>query len=381
MAVRQDVGLSVDPARARCRRRRSCSGVIVARMVPAFQLMQERIDQINRVLREQITGIRVVRAFVREPQETRRFEQANAELTDDVAARRAADVVDVPDREPPHQPVERRRRCGSAPTAVASGEHRGRHARRLPELPRPDPVVGRDGHVHGVDDPDGRRCPAERIQEVLDTESARRAAGRPRARRPRATGQLELATSGSTTRAPSSRARATSRSRPAPGTTTAIIGSTGAGKTTLVNLVPRLFDATSGPVLVGGVDVRELDPDVLWSTHRPRAAEAVPVLAAPSPATCATASPTPPRTRCGRPSRSPRPTDFVRAMPGGLEARDRAGRHQRLGRPAPAAVDRPGAGPQARDLRLRRLVLRPRPRHRRPAAGRAARRTPRTPRW
>jgi ATP-binding cassette subfamily B multidrug efflux pump len=54
--------------------------------------------------------------------------------------------------------------------------------------------------------------------------------------------------------------------RALPGQTTAVIGSTGAGKTTLVNLVARLFDATAGTVLVGGVDVRELDPDVLW--HR-----------------------------------------------------------------------------------------------------------------
>jgi len=50
-----------------------------------------------------------------------------------------------------------------------------------------------------------------------------------------------------------------------PGRTTAIIGSTGAGKTTLLNLIPRLFDVTGGAVLVDGVDVRTLDPDVLWS--------------------------------------------------------------------------------------------------------------------
>jgi ATP-binding cassette, subfamily B, multidrug efflux pump len=49
-----------------------------------------------------------------------------------------------------------------------------------------------------------------------------------------------------------------------PGRTTAIIGSTGSGKTTLVNLLPRLFDATDGAVLIDGVDVRELDPDLLW---------------------------------------------------------------------------------------------------------------------
>src|SRR4051794_16982687 len=81
MALRQDVGLSVVllvsmPAAA------IILGILVARMVPAFRLMQERIDQITRVLREQITGIGVVRAFVREPQEVRRFASANQDLTD-----------------------------------------------------------------------------------------------------------------------------------------------------------------------------------------------------------------------------------------------------------------------------------------------------------
>ena len=54
--------------------------------------------------------------------------------------------------------------------------------------------------------------------------------------------------------------------RTEPGQTTAVVGSTGAGKTTLAGLIPRLFDATSGQVLVGGGDVRELDPDLLWSS-------------------------------------------------------------------------------------------------------------------
>ena len=67
------------------------------------------------------------------------------------------------------------------------------------------------------------------------------------------------------TRAPRTRCCATSRSRAGAGETTAIIGSTGAGKTTLLNLVPRLFDATGGAVLVDGVDVRDLDPELLWS--------------------------------------------------------------------------------------------------------------------
>ena len=67
---------------SQCRSRRSAWGSIIFRMVPQFRLMQDRIDGVNRVLREQITGVRVVRAFVREPQETERFGEANDELTD-----------------------------------------------------------------------------------------------------------------------------------------------------------------------------------------------------------------------------------------------------------------------------------------------------------
>ncbi len=79
-AVREDVGLSIIivfaiPAAV------LALGSIVYRMVPSFQAMQLRIDRVNLVLREQITGMRVVRAFVREPQETARFSQANDELT------------------------------------------------------------------------------------------------------------------------------------------------------------------------------------------------------------------------------------------------------------------------------------------------------------
>src|SRR4051794_38882099 len=81
MALRQDVGLSAIllfsmPAAA------VVLGIIVGQMVPAFRVMQDRIDVINRIMREQITGIRVVRAFVREPEEARRFAQGNQELTD-----------------------------------------------------------------------------------------------------------------------------------------------------------------------------------------------------------------------------------------------------------------------------------------------------------
>ena len=85
-------------------------GIVVSRMVPQFRLMQERIDDVNQVLREQITGIRVVRAFVREPDEARALRRRpTTELTDTVAARRPAAGAHVPDRDARAQRVERRR--------------------------------------------------------------------------------------------------------------------------------------------------------------------------------------------------------------------------------------------------------------------------------
>ena len=81
MALRQDVGLAWLVAVA-VPVLGVIVGLIISRMVPAYRKMQERIDTVNRVLREQITGIRVLRAFVREPLERERFGRANVELTD-----------------------------------------------------------------------------------------------------------------------------------------------------------------------------------------------------------------------------------------------------------------------------------------------------------
>ncbi len=105
---------------------------------------------------------------------------------------------------------------------------------------------------------------AERIEEVLDAESSVAPPAEPvTSWAPRA--RSSCATSSSSTPAPSTRCCATSRFKAVAGETTAIIGSTGSGKTTLLNLVPRLFDATGGTVLVDGVDVRDIEPELLWS--------------------------------------------------------------------------------------------------------------------
>ena len=156
-----------------------------------------------------------------------------------------------------------------------------------------------------------------------------------------------------------------------PGETTAVVGSTGAGKTTLVNLVPRLLDVTGGAVLVGGVDVRDLDPDVLHG-----ALGLVPQRAFLFSGTVAS------NLRYGRADATDdelwdaleiaQAREFVAAMPEGLDAPDHPGRHQPVRRPAPAPRHRPGRRAAAGRLPARRRVLRPRPRDRRPAAGGAA---------
>jgi ATP-binding cassette subfamily B protein len=259
MAVRQDAPLSLLlvvalPVLI------AAIGLIISRMIGGFRLMQKRIDAINRILREQITGIRVVRAFVREPYETARFDDANTELTQ-TALRLGrlqslmfptvmlvvnyssvavlwfgARLVD-----------DGRLQVGSL-TAYLS---------YLLQILMA--VMMATFMVILV--PRAAVC-AERIGEVLDTESSVRPPAEP-VSTVQLQGKLEF--------------RGVRYSYPGatdpvlcdisftarPGERVAVIGSTGAGKSTLVGLIPRLFDVTGGQVLLDGVDVRSLDPDLL----------------------------------------------------------------------------------------------------------------------
>ena len=158
-----------------------------------------------------------------------------------------------------------------------------------------------------------------------------------------------------------------------PGQTVAVIGSTGAGKSTLVNLVPRLFDVTAGVVRVGGSDVRRLDPDALWAQIGLVPAEGLPVLRHDRAATCCHGKPDATDEELWAALEIAQARDFVEALRRGARRARSAqggtnfsgGQRQRL------AIAR-AAGPPAGDLPLRRLVLRARPGHRRPAARGAA---------
>jgi ATP-binding cassette, subfamily B, multidrug efflux pump len=237
-------------------------GFVISRMVPAFRLMQERIDKVNSVLREQITGIRVVRAFVREPEETERFAGANGELTG--VSLRAGRLMSV--MFPTVQLIMNMSSLAViwvGGNLINTGELQiGSLVAYLSYLVQILMSVVMVTFMLSMIPRAG--VASERIVEVLDTPSTVRPPDHPVTQvHERAT--LEFRDVGfrypGAEHAVLSHISFTVR----PGETTAIIGSTGAGKTTLVNLVPRLFDASEGTVLIDGVDVKQLDPELLWS--------------------------------------------------------------------------------------------------------------------
>jgi ATP-binding cassette subfamily B protein len=237
-------------------------GAVIVRMVPGFRSMQARIDEVNRILREQITGIRVVRAFVREPEESARFDTANAELTD-VATRVGRLMALI-------FPIVMLVLNVSSVAVLWFGAARidagqmqiGALTAFLSYLIQILMAVMMATFMV-IMIPRAAVC-AERITEVLDTESSVAPPTRPVVPRS-ATGAMELHRAGFAYPGAAEPVLRDVTLTAAPGTTTAIVGSTGAGKTTLLSLVPRLFDVTSGAVLVDGVDVRELDTEYLWS--------------------------------------------------------------------------------------------------------------------
>lgn len=261
MAMREDLGLSwllavVVPALF------LCVGLVVSRMVPSFRLVQERIDEVNRVLREQITGIRVVRAFVREPLETRRFATANDDLTE-VSVRAGRWLATM-------FPLVMLVVNVSSVAVIWFGGHRvddgsmqvGALTAFLSYLMQILMSVMM-GTFMLMMIPRSSVC-ADRIGEVLDTDSSVVPPAQP-VRDVDLRGHLDLDGVGFTYPGAEQPVVRDVTFSARPGQTVAVIGSTGAGKSTLVNLVPRLFDATTGTVRLDGVDVRHLDPDLLWS--------------------------------------------------------------------------------------------------------------------
>ena len=239
------------------------AGLIIARMVPLFRSYQGKLDGVNRIMREQLTGIRVIRAFVREPIEEERFREANTDIM--VVGRKVGSlfvllfpavmlilnvtVVAV---------------IWFGGIKVDAGEVQigtlfafmqyvmiilsGVMMASFMTLMIPRAAVS-----------------AERIGEVLDTTSslARPVGAATEFPTP---GTVAFRNVGFTYPGAQHPILSGITFSAAPGETVAVVGSTGAGKTTLISLLPRLFDVTDGVVEVGGRDVRDADLDALWST-------------------------------------------------------------------------------------------------------------------
>lgn len=238
-------------------------GAIVGRMIPLFGRYQDRLDGINRVMREQLTGIRVVRAFVREDIERRRFAEANDNLAD--IGRRVGNLFVI---------------VFPAAMFIMQVTSAG--------------VIWFGGHL--VEDgtveigalvayisytmqilmgvimvsfmttmiPRASVC-ATRISEVLATDSSLTFPEHGIAEQP-TPGRVEFDHVAFAYPGADKPVLSDITFTAEPGQTVAVIGSTGAGKTTLANLIPRLFDATGGEVRVGGVPVRQAEAASLWGS-------------------------------------------------------------------------------------------------------------------
>jgi len=234
--------------------------LIISRMRPLFRTMQTRIDGLNRILREQISGIRVVRAFVRDEAERRRFDESNTELRDvSTSVGRLMSMM---------FPTVMTVMNLSSVAVLWFGGHRiasggmqiGALTAFLSYLMQILMSVMMATFMFMM--VPRAEVSAERISEVLDTESSVVLSGDPTPIEG-VRGNLEL--NNVEFRYPGAEHAVLKGIdlTAGPGETVAVIGGTGSGKTTLLNLIPRLMDATGGSVRVDGQDVRELDATVL----------------------------------------------------------------------------------------------------------------------
>ncbi|MFF7677322.1 ABC transporter ATP-binding protein [Actinacidiphila glaucinigra] len=237
--------------------------LLVRKLRPLFRSMQERLDTVNRVLREQITGIRVIRAFVKDDFEQDRFRKANDDLTD--VALRAGRMMTL------MFPVAMAVVNVTSVAVLWFGAHRidsgGMQIGALTAfisylMQILMSIMMATFMVMMV--PRAEVC-AERIEEVLGTDPSVVPPAHP-VRLPARRGELELRAADFAYPGAEAEVLRGIDLIARPGETTAVIGSTGSGKTTLLGLVPRLFDTTGGQVLIDGTDVRELDPVHLAET-------------------------------------------------------------------------------------------------------------------
>jgi ATP-binding cassette subfamily B multidrug efflux pump len=237
--------------------------IVLSRAIPLFRSVQRKIDVINRVLRENLTGIRVVRAFVRTRAEEARFAEANADLTATTLAVTRLFAINFPAIMLIINLASVAIVWFGAHLIDAGSLQIGSMTAFLSYVTQILFAVLMA--VMSVILVPRAAASAERIDAVLGTEPAIVDPVSPTPPTPEATGRVEFR---------DVEFRYPGAEAPvlhgvwltfSPGRTTAVVGSTGSGKTTLVNLIPRLYDVTGGAVLVDGVDVRERPLQELWA--------------------------------------------------------------------------------------------------------------------
>ncbi|MDR6866874.1 ATP-binding cassette subfamily B protein [Microbacterium resistens] len=239
------------------------AAIVIGRMVPLFRSYQGKLDSVNRVMREQLTGVRVVRAFVRERIEEERFREANTDIM--VVGRKVGSlfvllfplfmlilnvtVVGVIW----FGGIEVNAGTVQVGTLFAFMQYIGQIMMGVIMSSFMAMMIPRAA------------VSAERVGEVLDAESSMSRPAQGVTAFP-ARGAVSFENVEFTYPGAESPVLTDISFRAEPGETVAIVGSTGAGKTTLVSLIPRLFDVTRGAVAVGGTDVREADVETLWQS-------------------------------------------------------------------------------------------------------------------
>jgi len=238
-------------------------GVVMILVVPQFRSMQTKIDRITEVLREQITGVRVIRAFVRGRSEGQRFDEANSSLTATTLRVNRVFALTMP-------ALMAILNLSSVAVVWFGGNLVSDGSMPIGNLTAfltyiLQILMSVMMAVMMVILVPRAMASAERVRQVLDTPPSITDSPSP-VRPERATGLVELRDL--TFGYPGSE-------QPVlhdlsltflPGQTSAIIGGTGSGKTTLLNLVPRFSDATSGSVFVNGHDVRDQELEQLWNS-------------------------------------------------------------------------------------------------------------------
>ncbi|WP_102143752.1 ABC transporter ATP-binding protein [Mycobacterium hubeiense] len=235
---------------------------IVSHMLPIFRTMQRLIDGINRVMREQLSGIRVVRAFAREPYERARFAQANQALADTAldAGRWQALMLPVTTLVINVSSVAL---IWFGGLRIDAGQMQVGSLIAFLSYFMQILMAVLLATFMLVSFPRASAC-AERISEVMSTAPGIVSPAHP----------VLPGTISGEIRLESAEFSYSGAEKPVledvsfvaqPGTTTAIVGSTGSGKSTLVSLICRLYDVTAGSVLIDGVDVRDYDTEQLWT--------------------------------------------------------------------------------------------------------------------